>query len=198
MSFAAGNYLRITAKMQLMGLIAIENVYIVRISVFTGGVETDVMSDMAAWLDGAYTELLGEFSNLLVFTEVAGFNESTNQPLPSTPWPSMTTGTNSADVLATGVAALALFHTIKSRVIGRKFLGGLTENALNGALLTSSVIGHMVDYAAAIAAGPIGDLSDAAYAFVIRDKTGAPFSAQRMVINAIPGYQRRRRQGVGV
>jgi hypothetical protein len=198
MSFSAGDYLRITAKMQLLGVIAIENVYWVRIGTWTSGSSTDVMQDMAAWMDAAYQELLGEFSNTLQFVEVAGFNDSTNEPLPSVPWPSMTTGTNSGDVLATGVSALALFHTVKSRVIGRKFIGGLTENALTSALLTSNVMGHMVDYAVAISAGPPAVASTATYFFVIRDKLGAPFVAIRNVINAIPGYQRRRRQGVGV
>jgi len=195
---AAGNHLRVTARMLLMGVVTLENVFDVRVESWTSGSDLQVSNDMATWVDGAYGEMLGEFSNLLTFVDVATFNVSTKSPYPTVPWPSLTIGTNSADVLATGVAALALFHTVKSKCIGRKFIGGLTENALNAALLTSSVLGHLEDFAIHISSGPAAVESTASYEFVIYDKLAAPQIVVRTVVNAIPGYQRRRRQGVGV
>lgn len=197
MTIGAGHHLRITAHMKLLGTIDIENVYDVRSN--STGVDTDLhaMEDMAVWLDGAYNEINTLLHTSLLFVDVRGFNVSADEPLPTVPWPSQTAGLDSSDLLATGVSLVTLFHTVKSRVIGRKFIGGFTEQAVTLGLAAASAIANLTNFTLDIIAGPTGTLSGGDFDYVIVDKVGIMRTPVRAVVSAIPGYQRRRRSGVG-
>lgn len=197
MSISVGNRVRVTAHMKLIGLIDVENVFDLHVDTGGTGNDQDFMSDMADWLDTAYQELVGDLHPGLLFQTVDGFNVSAKEPLPSLPWPSLHGGTSGGDLMATGVALVTLFHTLKSRVIGRKFIGGLTETALVGGNWASGVVSNAVSWTLLIAAGPTMTTWGGTVSFVIYDKLGVPRLPIRFVANGTPAYQRRRRAGVG-
>lgn len=109
------------------------------------------------------------------------------------------TFTNIEDILAHGVSALLRAYTENPRTIGRKYIPGFTETNLN---------------AGAWSAGALTALANAAAAWITNEElstnnellpgiwstTGSNVEEMtgQTVIPVFPGYQRRRRPGVGI
>ena len=93
---------------------------------------------------------------------------------------------------------MALFYTVKSRVLGRKFLPPFNEAAWDDGLLVSGVVSDVVSYMIQILAGPGSATSGAVMEYGIFDKLGVFRTPIRIVASAIAAYQRRRRPGVGI
>jgi len=190
--------LRVTAVMSVAGAISVQNVYDVNCITEPGGDDVDVMEALAEWLDSAYTEIVGSLSNQLVFEEVRGFNITKDGPMPTVPWPTLTTGTPSGDYPPTAVAALVLFRTALAKVIGRKYIGILPESAMTAGLLISSVILELSAFALAIVAGPTPSGPAGAFDYGIRQSNGILRPVFTTVVRNVLAYQRRRKPGRGI
>jgi hypothetical protein len=196
MTTAAQQY-RITAHLSYLGTIDIENVFYLRVLTPGTDSDADVLSGAAAWLDEAYTFIQNRISNQVSFVDVRGFNITANAPIAPVAWPVLLAGSSAASAMATGVAACITFYTLVSRVRGRKFIGGLTENEFDNALLVTSFVAALTNFAITILAGPDVLAGGTTLEWGIRRKNGTFLVVPRFVISAIPAYQRRRRLGAG-
>ena len=126
-------------------------------------------------------------------------NLTANRTMGELPWgPAFSGGTSTANSYALGVAAVARLLTATRGVQGRKFLGSLSESAIgDDALLDSSALLNVVDFVLhlldnwAIEGGSCTPV-------VYNRLTRAAAAIMGYVVGAIPGYQRRRKQGLGV
>lgn len=194
----ANHKLRITAVMNHSDQAIVENVFHVLCTTTPTGDDTDVMTDMAAWLDNAYDEIDSLMSNQLNFVEVRGFDVSADAPLPVVAWPALVTGGSATDRTAFGVAALIVFRTLKARVLGRKFIPALTEAVTEGNDITNTFITALVSWAIVIFAGPGGSESGGTYEYRIYDKLNIARPITDFVVRSKVAYQRRRAPGRGI
>jgi hypothetical protein len=198
MTVSTGDVLRITAVLENTRGVTFENVYHVKADAVIDGGDNAVMIEMASWLDDAYTEIQDPIANECSFVEVRGHDETTNQPLPAQPWPTLTVGGAATSSYADGVAALVLFRTTAIKVLGRKFLGPFTEDAFDEGLLTAIVIAKVVTFAGKILTSFAGATTLNQYHYGVYDKGAALRTVTSIVASAVPAYQRRRRPGRGI
>jgi hypothetical protein len=111
-----------------------------------------------------------------------------------------TTFDNGGDILATGVAAVLMAPTDASKVRGRKFLPGLAETNTTLGLWTVTVLGHLANCGLAWIT-PFTMTSDPTSAVipgvVMKNGTFIGFNGG-CYARSVPGYQRRRKEGVGI
>lgn len=197
MTISVGNRIRLTPTMQVIPGVKIQNVYDVKCETAPTGSDLDVMGDFATWFGDAYTHIHTSMASGVVAVDLRGHNVSTNTPLPTVGWGITTSPSSSADLYATGAAGLVLFRTAASRVLGRKFLGGLTEAAITDSILSIGVVFDVTDYALAIVAGPTMTLGGGSFEFGIYDKLGVFHAVASVATESVLAYQRRRRLGAG-
>lgn len=103
------------------------------------------------------------------------------------------------DVLPAGVAAVVTAYTAINRVVGRKFFPGIAEASLTGGLWGAGLLTDLALTAAAYIADfgifpSLFVMHPGVYSTKVADFV--PFSLTALITN-IPGYQRRRKTGVG-
>lgn len=198
MTVSANQILRVTARLQFKGVSAIQNVFHVKCLTNPTGNDFDVMTDLAAWLDGAYNEIVQDIPDDVNFIDVQGFNITANGTMPPVSWTTQTGGAGGSVGYAAGVAALVLFYTIVSKRIGRKFLPPFNESSWNDGILETSVVADVADFALAIMAGPTMTTAGGTFEYVVGHEPSSFIAPGRFVVNAIAAYQRRRRPGTGI
>lgn len=198
MAVAVNDLLRVTAVLTTTDGTTSENVYVYKALGITDSDDFAVMADLALVLDTAYTEIVGLYANEVTFVEVRGHNITQDTPLPTVPWPTLTSGTSVSPNYAPGVAALVLFHTAATKVLGRKFIGPLTNAGLTDALIASATLVDLASYAAVLIVPYTSPDTSNSYSFGILDKSNIFRFITDVVSTAIPAYQRRRRQFTGI
>lgn len=114
-------------------------------------------------------------------------------------WPApFVGGTATSDTYALGVAAVIRLLTVNRGHQGRKFFGALAEGLIgDDALFVTSAITMLAAFGAMLLQ-PI-ELSVASLYFAVYDRVHNLMRViTEVVVNAIPGYQKRRKQGVGI
>lgn len=108
---------------------------------------------------------------------------------------------NGGDPLPSGVAGLITAYTYTSKVVGKKYLPGLSELAQTGSLWVGAVIAAMLQSAIVWASPFVGSVDATGTWFPGVWSTKASgfrvFSAA-LAARDVPAYQRRRKEGVGV
>lgn len=111
------------------------------------------------------------------------------------------TPTLTAEVLPAGCAILATAKTFTNRVIGRKFIYGITENDVASGTLSAPGLADLADFASEYISdfgggtqGPLDELQPGVYNTTL--ESFRPFSGVALVKDVI-SYQRRRKPGVG-
>jgi hypothetical protein len=198
MSVSSGDIIRVTAVMDSQHG-HIENVYYFRSDLPIPAADEDYMADLAVKLESVYGAILSNLSIDTIFTEVQGYNVTTDQPMPTIGWPTLTAGTGAAQSLPAGVSALAILRTGVKRVLGRKFFGLLQTGVLDGdGFLTAGVVTAVATAAGELIGGFLGSETLSGWLPGVRDKTGAFWAFIEAVASNNPGYQRRRRRGRGI
>lgn len=122
--------LRMTCKMLLHGKVQ-QNVYHFQLQGTDQQLDDTVLTDMIQKISNAHEELIGEQQDALTYETVEVWNVTQDRSIGEEAWDVITAGTNVSGLLPTQTAALVLYPTLVARSQGRKFLGGLTENANN-------------------------------------------------------------------
>jgi hypothetical protein len=198
MPFEFGNKIRLTAVLNLGTSVTFMNVYELRCLETATNPDTAVMAELAAWLDSAYQEINAYIPNVVTYTEVRGFNETLDQPMPAVAWPALGGGGASGEYMPTGVAGLVIFRTLKARVLGRKFLGPLSEGAIASGELIAAALLALAAYAIEIRAGPTMTAGNGQFEYGVYDQLGVFRSVFSSVVRSVAAYQRRRRPGAGI
>lgn len=116
------------------------------------------------------------------------------------PAPVLFTPVNGSDPLPSGVAALVTAYTPVSKVIGKKYFPGLSENGQTAGLWVGSVLAAMLQSGLAwIAPFNLDPSSEGRFYPGVWSLKQALFVAFAPALSTrdIPAYQRRRKQGVG-
>jgi hypothetical protein len=199
MAIEAGDTIRCTARMTWNNVVSIQNTFWCYKTVSTNDDNEDNMADLATWIDGIYDNIVGAMPTNLTFDDIDFFNVTADQPLGSLPWPTQTTGNGgSTEIAATGVAAVITAFTAITKVRGRKFLGPLTEAAIDAGYLNTSTMLTLADIILDWMTPFVGTTTGNAWLPGVwrrLQEAFAPFT--RAVVRNIPGYQRRRKAGVG-
>jgi hypothetical protein len=198
MTVGSGTKLRVTAVLTTPAGVTIENVFYSTITTYVGGDDVAVTLDMAQWLDDAYDNIKSMIPLTTSFMEVRCHNVTTNTPMPTASWPVLTAGTGTGDIAPEGVAALVLLRTAALKVLGRKFVGPLTEGAITDGLMTAGALVDLLAFATAIIVPFASVPTSNVYKFGVQDKLGVLRDVVSVAAVAIPAYQRRRRRFRGI
>lgn len=203
MSLAVGDILRVVAVLSWLDGDILQNVFNVKIDSGTGPfAEADVIDDLVDWLDNMYANFNGPMSDEINGSECRVYIWDTV----GLDWDEVGIDAFVFDPVATmdqlprGCALLINAKTTDPDVNGKKYLGGLTEGAVDDGLFTGTEVAN----AAAFAVDWFTDFTGAASAAVFDPGIWSPtqsafFSMGGVaIIPAIPAYQRRRKNGIGI
>jgi hypothetical protein len=194
---ALGDILRVVADMSVGVGVTIENVYHVKVNSAGGVADSQALDDMGDYLEDVYSEINDHMTDRLNYDSYKVTNITADVELGAQAWPSLVAGGSAADGLADGIAGVASFRTSTPGHQGRKFWGPFSEFDVTDGRLTSATVADIQD--AAVATGsPFTGAGGQSYIPVIYDREN---NVGRAVTEAYgdnrPGYQRRRKPGVG-
>lgn len=199
MAIDSGHVLRVTAEGQLYDSVVWNNVFYVRVEEKGAASDQDIVDSIVARLDGMYDHFVPIMSDQLSFTQIEVYDLTADEPVATEPWPTLTTGDSAADMLVTGAALVVRFFTAVKRSQGRKFIPGLGEGQTVGGVWALSALQAAGSFAIDVLT-PFtedNDLFDGEFG-LYRRASGTFIPLLSGIVNAIPGYQRRRKEGVGI
>lgn len=203
MSLTTGDIIKLVAVLVFDDGNILQNVFS---TVITGAGgpwdDDDVADDLSTWVYDLLVLLGSYMVDDIQGSEVRGyvydaidddFDEFGSSALAFTP-------TNTDDCLPRGVSALVNCKTTDPDVNGKKYFGGLGENAHDDSVWASAFITQLALAAAEWVTPFVGAISGADFTPGVWSPTRTifyPMSAT-VVIPTIAAYQRRRKQGVGI
>jgi len=159
--------------------------------------EDEALTDVAEVLDGFYALVSPVLSSGLTFVSVLAKNLTGATDLGSTSWPTMTVGGSAGGgVLPFQNSGLITFPTETPKVRGRKFLPGLTEDAIASGLLTSTVTDALLDMGIAMLNNVAATSTTWRYAVKHAGSLGILYPTAALVQNVVCTLGRRK-PGVG-
>lgn len=202
MAVADGTVLRIVGQLLFPDDVIAQNVFNL-VFADTGGSndDEDVISDCVDWLEGMFgniTALIDEDVDTdEIFVYFYDFVDDDWDELGASTWD--VTFSAAAGMLPHGVAAVILGRTIDPDVSGKKYIGGMQETFVDDSTLGTSMINAMALLAADWITPFVGSATGADFAPVVWSPTRTnAYLLRSASVNAIAGYQRRRKPGVGI
>lgn len=190
-----GDILRCVINMLWDGTTEMINVYHFQVG-RAGDSYADTLSALRGYFDDLYGTIRTEMSNKLDFLTLDVENMTQDEEVGVIPL-TVANGAQVGEHLPTGIAAVVLAHTQRFRSIAKKFLPGITENLCNGDTWIAATLTALAAFADAYLTG-FDDVGASLYIPVIYNDTHGYFAYfTDVVVNGIPGYQRRRKAGVG-
>jgi hypothetical protein len=180
-----------------------ENAFALRAHTAGGGVDaTDALLGAQAWMVSLYDKLTPKMSSAATFRDILVKNLTKGTDVGTIGWPTGYAGADGAGLLPTGVAGLITLPTTRTKTRGRKFIPALTTTSTSGGHWTGGALTAFANAAqvmlARVTSTPLSGMlceytvvSMGVGSFATYDPTGAR-------ISAIPAYQRRRKEGVGI
>lgn len=198
MAVAVGDVIKVTARMKWALAVDVQNVFYAQLSSGSGVSDDDCKDDLTAWVESMYTVIVGIMPSTLEFIDLDYFNVTQASPMGVDFWPALTAGTGGNETEATGVAAVITAFTTLVRTRGRKFFGPIVEAAIDVGLLNSTTMVALASVMALWITPFTGGTSGETWTPGVWRRIALAFQAFRdVVVRNIPGYQRRRKQGVG-
>ncbi len=128
MTINENDIMRVTAKQSQHGK-DVQNVYHAKL-VGTGDLtDLEVRQAINTKISVAHAELIAEQSVDLLYASIETWNVTQDRPVGESPWVGISAGTGLSGELPPAVAGMVLFNTLVARSQGRKYIGGLVENA---------------------------------------------------------------------
>jgi len=148
MVVAQNDILRVAARLEDQNGDDVVNVY--HFAYRNAAVLTDAqaMDAVAAYLEEMYTEIQPNIHSSAIFRDINYFNVTTDMPMGTIDWPTLTTGAGTGDQLPNQMAAMVRGVTGHSRNWARKFLGpwGETRNSTYGKI-DATLLTALANYA---------------------------------------------------
>ncbi len=192
--------LRVTVTLTMPGITIAQNVYYARYTTATSAADADVVEDCSDWAIDLLNDIEDDVSDAVSLNEVSVAKAVAGTPVSwetigaeSPTW----VGLNTAEMLPHGVAAVVRAASVVFKTVARKYLPGLTEAGSDGTSWIASVLVNLALYALTWLDGPsgVGRSYDAGVWSTLTDAFVALGS--EAAVATIPGYQRRRKPGVG-
>jgi len=147
MTVDPGDIIRVTAKMDYIGVDDIQNVYHTEHDGGTSVDESDFMLALAAHLDTAYGYVADILEDNVLFTEIDAYNLTQDAPMLPIDWPTLVNGDIVGDTLPLQAAALVSFATRTKKSVGRKYISGVAETMQEaGGQLTTAALALLQDF----------------------------------------------------
>lgn len=158
MAVNTGDILRVACRMHHATHGDLVNVFHYRSTSAAPVDDSDVLGDMAAYMDTLYKTIDQDMHKDWTFEDVNVFDVTQNRPLGVAAWPTLVAGGDEYnDCQPSQVAALVRGTTGYSRNWARKFIGGLTEaRNTSGGFVDSTTMTDLAAFAAAWIAGGLG------------------------------------------
>jgi hypothetical protein len=191
--------IRATARMKWAGVVDVQNTFTAVLGSGTSISDEDAKDDLAAWLEDMYTITALLMPTNLTFEDIDYFNLTQDAPMGTLSWPTLVAGNGATtEIAATGVCAVITAFTNVVRVHGRKFFGPLVETVIDAGYLNSTVMTGMAGVITLWITPFTGTVSGETWAPGVWQRLTGTFKTFRdAVIRNVPGYQRRRKAGVG-
>lgn len=203
MAISADTVLRAVAELLLPGTNIAQNVWYFKFLDDGGSnADQDVVDDIVSQLDAMYNTIRNEVSDTVTLNEVkvyqwdavgadwdeVGSNVMSNLML------------DTGHMLPHGVAPVVTARTVDPDVNGRKFFAGYGENSCNASTLNGTALTALIVLAAQWVNGFTGGATGSAFTAGVWSVKLLQFKAfvDNFIINAVIGYQRRRKPGVGI
>lgn len=204
MTVAAGDVIRVVAKMTDINGSQIQNVYFYKhqgtVSVsdaaFLGALEVE-MSTMYGHIEDNIPNTTTPLEIEADKVAFVGGDLTTLSSVGAIDWTTWAGGVGSTDGLPQGNAAVINFPSGVAGVTGRKYIGPLTEGVQNNGKLDSSILTDLGTYAADLLAG-FTAVTETIQPIIMSSKQSAPVAILGAVVRAAVGYQRRRKAGRGI
>jgi hypothetical protein len=192
-----GDVIRVTAKFSFDDE-AVQNVYHIRLTATSTETDAAMLSDIADWLDDAYTYVYQAMTTAVTFDSINAYNLTAERFMGETTWPVLTAGTlTDTTSLPPQVAALVRFPTETLRSQGRKFLPPMGEAVSDGTDgWTTGTLTALASFASSILLGVLG-VDYSAYPGNWNEDLSRWAAWASSLVNAYAATQRRRRKGVG-
>lgn len=201
MALSADDRLKVVAQLLFPDAVVMQNVFSV---IFEGNGtsfdEGDAIDDIVDWLEAMYLTTVAHIDDEVIADEVfvyvwdavgLDFDE-----IGSATW--SVTNTATVGMAPHGVAAVVLGRTSDPDVNGKKYIGGLQETSIDdstlGAVLQTALVAFVADWITPF----VGAATESTFTPSIwSPKNSDAYVLTSGVVNAIAGYQRRRKPGVG-
>ncbi len=201
MAIQLGDIFRITATLLLADSNLMQNVFYTQLDSGTIPTNNAVVAAMRTWVDDMYTIMEDHMKTTVSLDEV-----QVSKWIPGSPgtWDDIGSdagtfaGLAVGELLPDGVALVMRAVTDAVKVVGRKYLGGLVESAVNNTAWEANVIVDALLFVISWYEGPVPTVREfisGVFSTVLQDFV--PFEANG-IVSSIPGYQRRRKPGVGM
>lgn len=140
--------MKVTAQFTWDDTDIFQNVYHIQLTSLIAEDDADVVTQIAVWLDTAYTEFNWAVSTKLDYDQIEVYNVTQDRPMMTVPWPVLVQGAEVADPLPTQCAALVSFPTGVKRRVGKKYLAGMGEPySIDGGKLAQALKDSLADFA---------------------------------------------------
>ncbi len=203
MAVVSGDILRIVATLAWDDGNLMQNVFNALVT-GAGGPwdDQDIADDAEAWMDNMYANLVTLLSTFVDGSQVQVYKYDAV----GLDWDEVATNTftflptDTGSELPRGSAGLITARTTNPDVIGKKYIGGLTETFLTQGLWSGGTLVLFLAMAADWIIPFTGGVSGATWTggvWSVKDSVLYPFTDNIAAIG-IPAYQRRRKRGVGI
>jgi len=181
----------------LLGTIQVRNVFTAQYDGMGGYPEDLAVDDWQAYLDSIYAPLQPQLSTALVANQYVIYHLVLGHWEPIGTIDPAVTFTNVSETYAPGVAGVVTALASGVRRYGRKFFPGIAESMVVNGYFAASVVVILASAGLAYVTpfGLSGDFHPGVYNEMAA--SFKPFLGEA-IARAIPGYQRRRKQGVGI
>lgn len=203
MAVTVGDILRVVAVMSYLDGDILQNVFNVAIASGSGPFDdADILDDMVDWLDNMYANLTSHSTDEVDGSECrVYFYDSVDDDWDEVGIEAFTWDPSAAlEQLPRGVALLLNAKSSNPDVNGKKYIGALTEGAVDDGLFNAATITGAAAYAVDWFTDFVGSATGATFNPGIWSPTRTAFfeMGEVVIIPSIPAYQRRRKNGVGI
>jgi len=203
MAISDGTILRVVASLLFPDSVIAQNVFhLVATDLSGGNDEDDVVADMEEYIDDIYANLVSQMADTITAGEIKVYEyDSVDDDFDEVGTGAGSFAPSAADqMLPHGCALVQNFYTIDPDVQGRKFWGGIHEGGQNAGNFSSTPMNAAIAAAADVIATFVSTALSNQYTPVVWSPTGkvAKTYSGTVGTNAIVGYQRRRKAGVGI
>lgn len=204
MAVNPGDYLRVVANMQDTNGSTIQNVFYYENVGATGMLNSVFLAAVEVEMSAIYATIQAHIPNTcdpvsIVVDKVLFVSGelTTLGPVGEIAWTTWGGGTAAADELPQACCAVVNFPTEYAGVQGRKYFGPLSESEQSAGILSSTLqtalAALIAEYLNGFTAG-----SDSIQPRIMSSKWVDAIALLGGIVNAVVGYQRRRKSGVGV
>jgi hypothetical protein len=201
MAISDGTVLRVVASILFPDDVVMQNVFALVATTMLDTDEETVVEDMEEYIEDVYDEPDGYAPSAMTGDELKVYEYDSGDEDFDEVGTGITAYTGGASEISPhGLCLVQNFYTTDPDVQGRKFYGGFDPTHLVDGDWSSALLAAAITSAAAVVNTFVATVSGNTYQPVVwspTNLTAYPYSAT-VVTNAVPGYQRRRKPGVGI